>query len=271
MTYRIRNIAIALVLATIAIVLTVLYVTNYKQDVRQQEAGVVVYVASKDIAAGTPGSKIVDKSLIEAQEVAKRTAVPGAVTNPDQIEQLVATQAIYEGEQLTTNRFRTVEEQGLRSEISGVTRAFQLPGDQHQILAGTLEAGDRVDVVASIRYTEKEVARGQQTQTAERVDRVASRVVLRDLLVLQAAELSTDESALRNENGNLAVILAVTDAESQKLFWVTKNGDWSLQLRPADGAKDSPESVETVESVLGDGLKPAGLGQLTTGFTEGSR
>ena len=260
MTYRIRNIAIALVLATIAIVLTVLYVTNYKQDVRQQEASVVVYVASKDIAAGTPGSKIVDKSLIEAQEVAKRTAVPGRrdEPRPDRAARrhpgdLRGRAADHEPVQDRRGAGPSLGDQG-RSQ-----RAFQLPGDQHQILAGTLEAGDRVDVVASIRYTEKEVAPASRRR--RRSGSTASRAASSSATCSCSRPPSprADESALRNENGNLAVILAVTDAEAQKLFWVTKNGDWSLQLRPADGAKDSPESVETVESVLGDGLKPAGL------------
>jgi hypothetical protein len=61
------------------------------------------------------------------------------------------------------------------------------------------------------------------------------------------------------------VILAVTDSQAQKLFFVMKNGDWSLQLRPKGRAKDSPESVETVESVLGDGLRPAQRAQLAGG------
>ena len=34
-----------------------------------------------------------------------------------------------------------------------------------------------------------------------------------------------------------------------------KNGDWTLDLRAVGRAVDSPESVETVESVLGDGLR----------------
>jgi hypothetical protein len=61
------------------------------------------------------------------------------------------------------------------------------------------------------------------------------------------------------------VILAVTDAQAQKLFFVVKNGDWSLQLRPVLHAADSPGSVETIESVLGDGLRPAQFAQLYVG------
>ena len=45
-----------------------------------------------------------------------------------------------------------------------------------------------------------------------------------------------------------------------------ENGTWSLALRPTDKPVDSPESVETIESVLADGLKFQQLTQLTGGY-----
>jgi len=39
-------------------------------------------------------------------------------------------------------------------------------------------------------------------------------------------------------------MLAVTDAQAQKLFWIFTNGDWSLSLRPTTDAADSPEGFE---------------------------
>jgi hypothetical protein len=62
------------------------------------------------------------------------------------------------------------------------------------------------------------------------------------------------------------VQLALTDAQAQKLFYVMKNGDWTLDLRPVGNAADSPESVETVESVLGDGLRHRQRAQLIGGI-----
>jgi hypothetical protein len=52
----------------------------------------------------------------------------------------------------------------------------------------------------------------------------------------------------------MSVILALTDAQAQKLFWVAKNGEWTLQLRPPGDAADSPGSVETARSLATDGL-----------------
>ena len=45
-------------------------------------------------------------------------------------------------------------------------------------------------------------------------------------------------------------------------------GSWTLQLRPPLDASDSPESVETVATVLTDGLKGQQLAQLIPGRSE---
>jgi Flp pilus assembly protein CpaB len=149
MTYRVKNITIAIALALVAAVLTMFYVTNYQRNVRQDETNVPIWVAKRDIPAGTTGAEIERKGLVEKSEIVRRSVVPGAISNPDQIAELVATQPIYAGEQISTRRFSTPSQQGIKAKLTGVQRAMSLPGDQHQLLAGTLRAGDKVDLVAT--------------------------------------------------------------------------------------------------------------------------
>ena len=243
MTYRIRNIGIAVALAIVAALLTTFYVTNYKRTVQHGEQKVPVYVASHDIALGTPGSDVAHGKLLRVEHVPRRSVVPGAISQPNQIDSLVAVEPIYAGEQVSTRRFRTAAEQGIRAQLKGNLRALQLAGDDHQLLNGTLKDGDRVDVVASIQL-------GGQNQKS------ATRVVLRDLLVLKAPETTRIGGKLgSNPNEPFSVMLAVTDSQAQKLFYVTENGKWTLELRPVSDAADSPESVDTAATVLGDGLR----------------
>lgn len=263
MSYRVRNILIAIVLAGIAFALTAVYVTNYKRDVKNSQNLVSVLVASRDVKAGTPGSAVA--KLLQSTKIERRNVVAGAITSPRQLDGLVASEPVLEGEQVTTRRFQPKSQQGIQGKLSGNLRAFQVPGESEQILAGTLKAGDRVDVVASIKFTVKRVT-ASGTDTTERV---ASREILRGLLVLRPAQAEQDSSKLGNTNDQLSVILALTDAQAQKLFFAMKNGDWSLALRPTNDPADSPESVATVESVLGDGLKVNQLQQLVRGFGKG--
>lgn len=268
MTYRLRNLVLAVVLAALAALLTTFYVANYKRTVQSGEENVPVFVAKSDIPAGTSGAEAVDRGLLQTEEVPRRSVVPGAISSPKEISALVATAKIFEGEQVSVQRFRPAEQGGVRAELTGNMRAFQIAGDPQQTLAGTLRPGDRVDVVASLKYQVKDIApeNANAGSVGGDMDRIATRVVLRDLLVLHAGTgTPTAEKVASPLGGQNPVQLAVSDSQAQKLFFVTKNGDWSLQLRPPVDAEDSPESVETLESVLGDGLKYAQFLQLYGG------
>src|SRR2546421_11911828 len=149
MNYRVRTIGIAVGLAALAAILTSVYVVNYKRHVQHGEGKVTVLVAARDIPAGTSGADVVDQKMLKAQTVPRKAVVAGAISSPDQLAQYVATQAVYEGEQVSTRRFAPPREQGIRAQIKGTQRAYELPGDTHQLLAGTVQAGDHVDVVGN--------------------------------------------------------------------------------------------------------------------------
>jgi len=255
MTYRLRNIAIAVALAVLAAVIVSFYVKQQKQDLQRGQTLTAVYVAKEDIPAGTPGSEIASK--VERVEVAKDASAPGAIVRPDDLEGKVSTEQIYANEQVSLLRFANPTEQGVRAKLSGTLRAVQVPGDEHQLLAGTLKDGDRVDLVANLEY---KLANFGSRGGAQ--DGAATRTVLRDVLVIQATVTSDNSKRLSANSGNKFVLLALTDAQSQKLFFVMKNGEWTLQLRPVKDPADSPESIETMTTVLGDGLSKSQLDQL---------
>lgn len=239
MTYRIRNIVIAVGLALVAMMLTLFYVTNYKRSVESGVSSVKVYVAARDVAAGVTGADLVGQHDLELADVSKKSVVPGAITTPDQIRDLVLSAPLYAGEQVTTRRFTDVAADGIRAQLKGTMRAVQVAGDQNQLLAGTLQTGDRVDLVASLRMDPDKDVRG-------------TRIVLRDVQVLGIPS----ETVTANVGGEAkSVILAVSDTQVQKLFYVMKNADWTLQLRPVLEPSDSPERLETMDSVVSKGLR----------------
>ena len=249
MTYRTRNIMIAVALAVIAALLTSLYVSNYKRNVRNAESNVTVWVASRDITTGVTGEDLLKRKLLSKQDVAKRNVVPGAISSTDQIDSQIVTQPIYAGEQVTARRFGSPTELGIRSQLKGTLRAIQVPGTEEQLLAGTLKEGDRVDVVADVPLDQ---------------DAHFSRVVLRDLLVLKAPGSQSTSTKISNASGGgPSVMLAVRDdKQAQKLQWVIADGrdvKWSLALRAPVKAADSPEDVETQVTIYTDGVTAAEL------------
>jgi Flp pilus assembly protein CpaB len=258
MTERVRNIVIAVALAATAALLTGLYVTNYQRHVRQNEEHSTVYVAARDIPAGTSGADAMQHKMLVTKVVSRSAVVPGSISNTSQLAGSIANQTIYTGEQITTSRFSDSAVAGIQGQLKGTMRAYQLQGDGNQLLSGTLRAGDHVDVVATFSYsTPATASSGTGGQNH------ATRTVLRNIYVLQPS--GGEGAATKVTNGDAGagnVILRLTDAQAQKLDFTintaVRGGDynpiWRLTLRSPLTAADSPESVTTIGSVLLDGL-----------------
>jgi len=255
MTYQLRNVVIAVVLGLLAAVLTTVYVTNYRKSVQNGQQDVGVLVAKTNIPAGTSGAAIVSGHLLVQKTVPRTALVPGAISSPDQIARLVSTQEVMVGEQVTLSRFGGANELGVRAQLKGTLRAIQISADPNQILAGTLRTGDHVDIVANMN-----VDTGS-SGSAKAYDRV----VLRDLLVLRAPTPADTKSGDISSSQKSSVMFAVTDSQASKLLFIVTNSDagsspdggWTLELRPVANAADSPENIESIDTVLLDGLSPA--------------
>jgi Flp pilus assembly protein CpaB len=244
MTYRIRNIVVAVALALVAALLTTFYVANYKRHVQQSESTVTVYVAKRDVPQGTPGAELIKSGWITTQQAVQRTVVPGAISNPDQVRNLITRQDIFAGEQVTLRRFAGNAEQGVRTQLHGTLRAISIPGTPDALLAGTLRDGDHVDLIANLKSG----------------DSFAVRNIARDVLVLHAPTSASGPSTSKPTTGS-SVLLAVHDnREEQKIWYAIENSaGWSLALRPVANATDSPEDVEGAISMLRDGVSSASV------------
>jgi pilus assembly protein CpaB len=245
MTYRARNILIAVVLAGVAALLTVFYVSNYKSNVRSESETVSVLVAKTDIPQGMLGSQVVSQKLLTTQEIPRKAIVNGTISKPEDIQGLIATQPIYIGEQVTARRFGPLEAAGVRDQLKGTQRAIQFKGNPNQILSGVLRPGDHVDVVASIKYPSEDSAKH------------FSKVILSDVLVLRTSgETDSTASVVDPTGGDGWVMLRLTDAQAQKMYFAYANNDWWLALRPGLNDANSRELalMDDAVSVLREGL-----------------
>src|SRR5205814_6743851 len=138
--------------------------------------------------------------------VPRRSVVPRAITDPNEVESLDRTQPLYTWEQVTLRRFSDLHAEGIIGQLKGTMRAIQLPGDPNQLLAGTLRAGDHVDIVTNLTLDNSLSAH-------------ATRIILRDITVLQPAGTAPTSPG----GPGTSVILAVTDTQVQRLYFVMKN------------------------------------------------
>jgi Flp pilus assembly protein CpaB len=264
MTYQLKNVVIAIVLGLLAAVLTIVYVTNYRKNVQHGQQQVGVLVAATDIPAGTSGAAIASGHMLKHETVPRTALVPGAISSPTQVSHLVSTDAILAGEQVSTRRFGNSTELGVRAQLKGTMRAVQLSADPDQVLAGTLRAGDHVDLVANMSLG----------NNANGVPQHVDRIFLRDLLVLRAPSFGdTKTGSISVNDQKVSVMLAVTDSQSTKLMFILRNSDtntssdggWALELRPVTNAADGPDNVESLNTVLTDGLSAAERSRVSEG------
>lgn len=228
---RSRNLLVASALAALAAVLTMVYVGHGKSGTAHaaSDTTVPVLVATRDIPVGTAVSKALADGSIRVRRIPPDARGADSLASAASIGGEVVIQPVYAGDQLSARRLGQSGAAGIRSVLAGAMRVMQVPGDANQLLAGTLQDGDHVDVFAS-------VMRGKE-------QRPAAGIVLRDVLVLRAP---AETASLPGSSAGYAATVAVTDAQASRLFYVLKNGNWTFVLRPASDAK--PSSVPPVGS-----------------------
>jgi Flp pilus assembly protein CpaB len=257
--YRLRNALAAGGLALLGVLLVILYVVSYRNDVKNGADLVSVYVASRDVPEGTDGGTVAGGRYLKRESVLRRNVVDGAISSPAQISNLAVAQTILTGEQVTVRQFHSAAQQGALANISANLRAITIPGNNFQLLSGIVKDGDRVDMIANIKY----VVAGGGTRTV-------TRTILRNLLVLRSPGSQSGGALSNPDTTNNSITFAVTDTQAEKLFFASQNTSWTLVLRPVARPSDSPESVATMQGLVADGLSPNKVSQLTGGHGSGS-
>jgi Flp pilus assembly protein CpaB len=231
---RSRNLALATVFAVVAAILTLVYTGGGGNGGADAASGktVPVLFATRDLPVGTYASQALADGSIVLQRVPAVQASADALATAAPLHGEVVVQPIFEGEQVTARRFGPTGTAGAGSALSGSLRLIQVAGDPQQLLAGTLQDGDHVDVVGSVR-----VGSDQRPETA---------VALRNVLVVHAPAATATGSS----TSSVSTVVQLTDAQAQKLFFLEKNGDWSFALRPARHVADSTVKPTTASSIF---------------------
>jgi Flp pilus assembly protein CpaB len=237
---RLRNLMLPVALAVLAVVLIGIYMVSYRNSVTNGAELVKVLVAARDIPAGTRGTAVASGGYLKTQTVPRRAVVPGSIVSGKPLTSLVSSDPIYKGEQITLRQFGPIAQAGVFAKFSGKQRAVALLGEPTQLLSGTLSDGDHVDVVATAQYTSRGLARS------------TSRVVLRNLLVLEAPDQKDAGSGEET-----STTLVMNDRQTQTMAWAMKNSTWFLTLRPTARPRNSRTSLETLKTFLGRGLPPS--------------
>lgn len=260
MTYSVRNIVIALVLAAVAAGLVILYTGNVQKQAHDSQQNVTVVVAKSAVAAGSPVKDLIGTSSFETRQVVQRDVVPGAYTSIDALPSGLATAGpITAGSQVTPSMFTEGTSAPITSQIAGTMRAVQVAYNPNRVLDGTLRAGDHVDIVVAFEV-QSSLNNSQYTQQD------ASRVLMTNVQVLStkadgvAATALTADSDTTGGSGSddgtqgAALILAIPQDQIAAFNLAREFGKLWYVVRPTTGSQDTNTVVATPCSVLDAGL-----------------
>jgi len=254
---RFGALAVAALLAVAAVGIVLVYAHNYRSSVDSANGEVSVLVANRAIDQYTPGSQVVDGSMFSTRQVPADAAVDGAVSNPDQLKGLVARSDIYPGEQLTTNQFVKSSTTSPTVKLTPSQRAVGFPVDAASGLVGQVQAGDRVDVVATFDVTPIG-ANGLPLSGAQPI--ALTKTIVSDALVLNAPAASSSTDV----RSNPVLTLAIDVNDVQRALFAQEKGTIWFALRPPCSAENVKPSVLDVGAVLrGSGAAPGPVLRLT--------
>jgi pilus assembly protein CpaB len=213
------TIAIAAGAAVLAGVLLFVFVQQYRKSVNSTATNTPVFVASGYIPRGTSATLIASGQLMQRALVKSNQVQAGAIADPSVVRGEVTAVDIFPGQQLTAADF-TATNVTIASELRGPDRAIAVPVDSAHGLAGFVQPGDHVDVMAS--FPGGGAGRGAVT------------VLAQDVLVLSAPNGGGGGTLGGNNGGN--IVLRVGYKIAQELAFAADNGKVWITLRPPVGA-----------------------------------
>jgi len=235
------TLAVSAIAALLAGGLLLVFLNQYRESTRDDDATVNVVVAKRLIERGSSADVLADAGVFQAARVRKDELKQGAIVDPSILEGKIAAGDVYPGEQIMSADFTAVTPRAVHK-LSGYARAISIPTDAVHGNTAELRAGDRVDVLGAFNSAEGAPGGGGKPVIT---------VMMRDVLVLRAPIGGT--GAEGSSGGN--IVLKARDSKAVQIAYAADNGDLWLLLRPQAGAANSPIPLTTLESVM-LGTKP---------------
>jgi pilus assembly protein CpaB len=260
MSYSVRNIVIALILAVVAAGLVIMYTSNVKSQADKSIKTTTVVVSKGDIVAGTPLNTLVSGGAFTTRQVATKDVVPGAFTSVASLNTSLATATnITAGAQVTPAMFSNSKDTAIVNQIHGTMRAVQVAFNANRVLGGTLKAGDHVDIFGemTIQATNNSSKISQQTVAARVITNVEVLSTYDTGVAsppLTSASGANSASGTDDGTGGDAVILAIPQNQLADLMLIRVSGQFWLAVRPSHGAQDTGALVATPCSTFSAGL-----------------
>lgn len=228
----------ALVLAALGAVVLLAYVRGADARALAGVQTVDVLVVDRPVPEGTPGEELAE--LVRTERLPARAAVPGAVTDLDELAGRVATVDLQPGEQLLAARFAPPEDLSVPGTVAPPEGAAEvsLLLEPQRAVGGRLAAGDTVGVHLSLD--------GQTDVVLSRV--LVTQVQGAPVAVADGEATDTASSGGAAPSASLMVTLGLRPEAAEAVVFGMEHGTVWLSLEP-EGVDTSGTEVLTPANV----------------------
>jgi pilus assembly protein CpaB len=241
------TIAVGAMAAILAGALLLVYIVQYRDSVQQQQKPVAVLVASTLIPKGTSGDLIGSQQMYTISKIPADRVSNGAITDPNSLKGLIATEDLFPGKQLTKSDFVDKSTNKVLNQLTAYDRAISVPLDSAHGLVGYIQAGDRVDVMA-----------GFEVIGADGKTHPILKTIMQDIPVLDAPAVQS-KSAVSSTNQTQNVVVEMSDQQAADLAFSSDNGKvWLILRAPGEAGSEHAPSLVTLDTLL-FGVKPISI------------
>ena len=229
----------ALVLAALGAVVLLAYVRGADARALAGVQTVDVLVVDRPVPEGTPGEELAE--LVRTERLPARAAVPGAVTDLDELAGRVATVDLQPGEQLLAARFAAPEDLSVPGTVAPPEGAAEvsLLLEPQRAVGGRLAAGDTVGVHVSLPDPKTHAVLSRVLVTQVQGARVA---------VADGEGTDTASSGGAAPSASLMVTLGLRPEAAEAVVFGMEHGTVWLSLEP-EGVDTSGTEVLTPANV----------------------
>ena len=239
---------LALILATLATAGVFMYSRGVKTEANTGGTMAQVVVSEVDLPARTDLDQMIKDDQFRIIQVPASVVVDGAVTSVDQLAGKNNSVAILAGEQIPAARISGNVPGGALAIPEGM-QAITVSLDASRGVAGAINAGDHVTIYGTYTdVTDIDTGKKLPTTTTALVPTVELLAVFRPLA---STTFGGDESATSSEQipGSLAVTLALTPEDSQRLVFTMETGRVWFGLLPPDESGQPLKPITFVQVV----------------------
>lgn len=216
MKTRIIGAIVALILAVVGAVVLVSYVRGADSRAAEGAELTDVYIVETEIPEGTSGEAI--SEFVRPDTIASRNLATDVVTDLSDLEGLVASSVILEGEQLILGRFTDPEVLAARGDVptpDGMQLvSFTLPADR--VVGGDVAAGDRIGLVGTVDPDEP----GDQEDVINPITSFAFHgVLVTKVQGVVSPDPDTGESADQGSSDNIMLTIALSAPDVERWVW----------------------------------------------------